>query len=137
MDTKTKELWLAALRSGEYRQNTDGNLHKDGSYCCLGVLCKITGAEMGTKREVEIIDYYDDSIYTRTAKCSAYFSPIVFTEDEEFSESLLDHFGMTREVATVLMELNDGHIDHSNGKAILPKSFPEIADYIENQGDKI
>jgi hypothetical protein len=44
MDQGKKAQWVAALRSGEYRQgrghlkkNTDG----ENFYCCLGVLCEI------------------------------------------------------------------------------------------------
>jgi hypothetical protein len=34
-------LWVAALRSGEYRQ-TDAALNKDDkSFCCLGVACEV------------------------------------------------------------------------------------------------
>lgn len=32
--------WVAALRSGRYRQTT-GLLTRDGAYCCLGVACAI------------------------------------------------------------------------------------------------
>lgn len=39
--------WLAALRSGEYRQGQDllynGDSDEQGQYCCLGVLCEIGG----------------------------------------------------------------------------------------------
>ena len=31
------DTWVKALRSGKYIQGT-GQLHRDGSYCCLGVL---------------------------------------------------------------------------------------------------
>ncbi len=34
--------WIAALRSGDYKQ-TDGSLCSDGKYCCLGVLCDVSG----------------------------------------------------------------------------------------------
>lgn len=35
--------WLAALRSGKYKQ-TQNHLEKDGGYCCLGVLqCVVDG----------------------------------------------------------------------------------------------
>lgn len=36
--------WVKALRSGKYKQG-QGKLYRDGndSYCCLGVLCKISG----------------------------------------------------------------------------------------------
>ncbi len=32
--------WVAALRSGEYEQ-TQGCLHKDNAYCCLGIGCVV------------------------------------------------------------------------------------------------
>lgn len=34
------DLWIAALRSGEYKQCT-GGLCNDGKYCCLGVATEI------------------------------------------------------------------------------------------------
>ena len=49
MDTKTKNKWLKALRSGEYKQGsgalrettTDTEVKGGDQYCCLGVLCDI------------------------------------------------------------------------------------------------
>lgn len=32
--------WIAALRSGKYKQTT-GVLCREGAYCCLGVLCEL------------------------------------------------------------------------------------------------
>lgn len=32
--------WIAALRSGEYKQGT-GRLQSETGYCCLGVACKV------------------------------------------------------------------------------------------------
>lgn len=47
MDPEWKAKWVAALRSGEYRQGKMQltKVHPDGSMdcCCLGVLCEITG----------------------------------------------------------------------------------------------
>lgn len=34
------QLWLEALRSGEYRQ-VHGTLGSEGGYCCLGVACEV------------------------------------------------------------------------------------------------
>ncbi|SRR6266700_7902151 len=41
--------WVAALRSGKYKQ-TRNQLHnpKGDGYCCLGVLCKISGKEFNS-----------------------------------------------------------------------------------------
>jgi hypothetical protein len=40
MDKEWKEKWVAALRSGEYKQ-IQGFLHTEGGFCCLGVLTDI------------------------------------------------------------------------------------------------
>ena len=48
MDRELKAKWIAALRSGEYKQ-TSGDYYspKTGGYCCLGVLsCVKEGREM-------------------------------------------------------------------------------------------
>ena len=38
--------WVAALRSGKYKQGKPGQLKdSEGNYCCLGVLCEISGLE--------------------------------------------------------------------------------------------
>lgn len=36
--------WVAALRSGEYRQDR-GQLRSDAGFCCLGVACDVLGYE--------------------------------------------------------------------------------------------
>ena len=36
-----KQLWLAALRSGDYKQTTGFLREADNSMCCLGVLCNL------------------------------------------------------------------------------------------------
>lgn len=40
MDKDAKREWVAALRSGEYKQ-TYNKLYDSGSYCALGLLCKV------------------------------------------------------------------------------------------------
>src|SRR4051812_34484552 len=46
-----RDIWVKALRSGEYKQ-TKGALHTaDGAFCCLGVACDLAlkaGALKGT-----------------------------------------------------------------------------------------
>jgi hypothetical protein len=37
---RVKEQWVAALRSGKYRQG-QSSLAEGGKYCCLGVLCEV------------------------------------------------------------------------------------------------
>ena len=58
MDANVKQLWISALRSGEYDQGR-GVLHyeRDGvhSYCCLGVLCDVAVRQgiISAPREVD------------------------------------------------------------------------------------
>lgn len=40
MDSEIKELWVQALRSGDYQQG-QGALRIDDKYSCLGVLCDL------------------------------------------------------------------------------------------------
>lgn len=49
MNERIKREWVAALRSGKYKQTTE-RLHKMGDggpdrYCCLGVLCSLAAQE--------------------------------------------------------------------------------------------
>jgi hypothetical protein len=44
MNPEVKTKWVAALRSGEFKQGTM-RLRKDDCFCCLGVLCELFRAE--------------------------------------------------------------------------------------------
>jgi len=46
MNQEIKTKWVAALRSGNYKQGT-GYLERNGCHCCLGVLCEISKLETG------------------------------------------------------------------------------------------
>lgn len=44
MNPDVKVKWIAALRSGDYKQ-THGALRDENGYCCLGVLCDVAAKE--------------------------------------------------------------------------------------------
>lgn len=46
MNPEIKARWVAALRSGDYKQTTN-HLRTPVGFCCLGVLCDIHAAVMG------------------------------------------------------------------------------------------
>lgn len=46
MRKEIAERWVAALRSGEYKQSKEELRGKDG-FCCLGVLCDLYSKERG------------------------------------------------------------------------------------------
>lgn len=41
MNNEAKELWIAALKSGEYKQGLGTLRTTQNTYCCLGVLCDV------------------------------------------------------------------------------------------------
>lgn len=45
------EKWVAALRSGDYRQGF-GGLHVNGKFCCLGVACDLYAKEHDVRWEI-------------------------------------------------------------------------------------
>ena len=55
--------WVAALRSGEYKQGKDC-LEKDGKNCCLGVACRVYQKEVGGLQIIECA-YYSVEAYTQ------------------------------------------------------------------------
>ncbi len=63
-DTHTPvELWVKALRSGEYKQTT-GLLSDGNGYCCLGVACAVYQKAVGDL-DIQVYDhssltYYDE-----------------------------------------------------------------------------
>lgn len=64
MDPKVKARWVEALRSGKYGQGVGMLRDKDGHYCCLGVLCEVTGWEY------EPVDAFPDDHDTDAAGVS-------------------------------------------------------------------
>lgn len=58
MNPELKAKWVAALRSGEYRQ-VSGRLRKGDGFCCLGVLCTVADMPITQDGEtlVETGDY--------------------------------------------------------------------------------
>jgi hypothetical protein len=55
MNPDVKAKWVAALRSGEYKQGPEWLQGESGCFCCLGVLCDILDPEgwHGTKHRGE------------------------------------------------------------------------------------
>jgi hypothetical protein len=102
-----REQWLTALRSGEYKQGR-GRLRKsDDSYCCLGVLCDISGKGTWIKNP-------DREHYTFDLGHHHRLSTFLSKEIE-------DAVGLTSTDTNLLIKLND-----SEGA-----SFEQIAEYIE------
>lgn len=77
MNSKIKEAWVNALRSGEYNQGGE-KLRGANGYCCLGVLCDIYAKEHN--REWDFRGYDDDGDETNLHPMDYWY----FDEEGEF-----------------------------------------------------
>jgi hypothetical protein len=105
MDNDLKQRWLDALRNGTYQQGQSRLRTQAGRYCCLGVLCDISGKGEWRKRGAEW--YYevgDDSDF-------AYPPPAI-------ADSIIDD--AENGLFDKLTSMNDSGVP-----------FTEIATYIE------
>lgn len=114
MDPAIKEKWVKALRSGAYRQGSEAFRLRSPQfgieYCCLGVLCEISGSEWKEGIGPHI-----------NGECL-----VGCPGDEGFGSLGLSYFGLNDATQRELISMNDGF-----GDECTRKSFPEIADYIE------
>lgn len=87
MKKTIKQRWIKALLSGKYKQGT-GSLYNEQRYCCLGVLCRVSGI-----KTVDIIKSSED--------CQNLFPG----PDTHLKT------GLARGMSSVLASLNDGDSD--------------------------
>lgn len=119
MDEEVKSKWLAALRSGEYKQGR-GGLYADvegGRYCCLGVLCDVQG--LTAQESIGKSPFLRYQFGGRLT--SASMPPFEWLED----------IGLKYEVAQELAKMNDGDEDQYGRWVVEPHTFEQIADHIE------
>ena len=109
-DVKTK--WVAALRSGQYKQ-TRGRLREGASFCCLGVLCNLHAQE----HPDTAAEQYDPHRYMGQAR-------ILPTPVQEWS-------GLTERIGsmTTINGVRLCHAEHNDRG----RSFKQIAKAIEEQ----
>lgn len=121
MNREIRDRWVAALRSGTYKQGRS-MLKVDAAYgetrhCCLGVLCEIA-LESGVQVELDLHHLEDGSVAHRYDGQQGYPPrSIIDWADLGHGEVRYD------EGWTNLYQLNDS----------LKMSFREIADIIEEQ----
>ena len=116
MNQDIKKRWVAALRSGTYKQ-CKGSLCKNNEYCCLGVLCDILKKELNLNINHSLDEptslSYDDAYFTLPSKVREYAK---ITEVGDVYQKIDDvqYFALTT--------MNDDGI-----------SFDEIANIIESE----
>lgn len=102
------EKWMAALRSGEYKQGIGWLVSSEG-YCCLGVagtLCGIEKEDMRLKSVLETQEEFPE--VPKELIGTAFSTNINFNQ-----------------LIQTLVRMNDGSAD------VEKHSFPQIADWIE------
>lgn len=114
MNQEIKNKWVAALRSGDYRQGKNA-LRKGEYHCCLGVLCEIAVAEGVVQQG---IDHHGDSLYGPDEEYSFLPREVIKWSGFEVRNPYVEYEGDTHSLAG----LNDKG-----------KTFSEIADIIEAQ----
>ena len=127
MNPDVKQKWIAALRSGDYKQTRE-QLKRQNSYCCLGVLTDLYDKD----ETIESEDHWCEDLYGYTCNGSWYKSESVlpqpvmewaglkeYNPTVKYPESKI----YSEEKILSLAYLND----HEN------LSFEQIADIIEEQ----
>jgi hypothetical protein len=104
MREEIKNIWIKALKSGEYKQTTE-NLKRGSNYCCLGVLCDIVKDEVNGE--------WDGDIFTQ-GPLSEHVSLMPPQEVYSF-------VGLNRNDASDLARKNDSG-----------ESFESIADWVRD-----
>lgn len=122
MKTEIQNLWVNALRSGEYKQTRERLKDHNGGFCCLGVLCDLYLKENNEDWSldddglpcIEINGFirYNETEHPPTKVCN-------WADINSDSPSVKNEYGEPE----VLVNLND------NGA-----SFEEIANLIEASG---
>ncbi len=123
MNPDVNKSWVAALRSGDYKQGTRA-LNKDGKMCCLGVLCDLYIKAHPEEKWEEITDPETGTV-TMGLQGSKALLPQVVKRWAEMPTGVghtgnghVEYDGVTR----ALVNLND-----------TGESFSKIADLIEEQ----
>jgi hypothetical protein len=83
MNAELKVKWIAALRSGKYRQGLGRLRGGDNSYCCLGVLCDVRDSTA-----------WNGNTYTNNSVVG-------------MAKNLLDEVGISQDVHNLLAAMND------------------------------
>lgn len=115
----TREDWIAALRSGEYKQ-AQGRMYNEfqDAYCCLGVACKLAGVPL------EILS-------TPQAKSSS-FNFLGKEEAKQMYEMLGVHrTPIDRRFGLSSKDYNSTYVLASRNDA--GQSFADIADFLEGK----
>lgn len=116
MNPEIKARWVAALRSGEYKQGRGDLRRESGEFCCLGVLC----------------DLFDPDAWTHGVVANhhgAYGTP----GDKVLQWSGLYDSNPSVTIGGVKAALANHNDGIERERVVIARTFLEIADAIEAQ----
>ncbi len=133
MKKEIAEKWVEALRSGRYKQ-TKKRLHKDDGYCCLGVLCELSGLSQWAEGERDgygaMTYHYNtiDPVYGTQRKDESYPPPLVKEwAGLKMVNPIVPADFVKTEYDTTLGELNDsGEYNFDSIAAIIEKHWKTL-----------
>lgn len=96
MKKNVKEKWVAALKSGDYKQGVGRLRDKDDHYCCLGVLCDVLG-----RKWVDPSEFRPSYGIVGEGTTERYVLP----------DTVLDRVAMSHSDENILIKLNDEGFD--------------------------
>jgi len=121
MNKKVKDLWVKALRSGDYKQGRGHLRDRNNNFCCLGVLCNIHAQENPNnhliKDSVKGKDFYNYG-------GSSVLPPVAVLKWAGIYNKYICVDRLDNMVAHLWMR-NDG------GGQFIPHTFNQMADFIE------
>jgi hypothetical protein len=124
MNSKIKEAWVNALRSGKYEQGSDRLRGVDG-FCCLGVLCDIYAQEHNTEWEfrgneetnLQPMDYWyyggESEFLPKSVMDWAELkinNPQLFVDDEEEESFYVSHLNDNGYTFTTIADLIEAQL---------------------------
>lgn len=119
MTTELKQRWIEALRGGKYRQSHQVLRTQAGEFCATGVLCDLIDPD-GWKQESPSIQTYH---WHRPLELKTVWAYPMWGDLARYVA--LEHLAE-------ISQMNDGwEADQNPWEKTAPKSFAEIADWIE------
>ena len=139
MNEEWRDKWVAALRSGQYRQGVGSLTGPEDTYCCLGVLCNVfdpAGWDSNEPGSAYMHDYkedheeaeWDNDPNTGHGDHSEHWDTT--HSETELPESLGELLGIHNGDQQMLIAFNDG-VNGVHNPLGVHLTFSEIADVIE------
>ncbi len=116
MNKTLMKKWAKALRSGKYKQGRHSLRNKNDTFCCLGVLCDISGMGEWTGDDKTVFSISGKQGIVTATSCLPYVLENEITPP-------MNSLGHREDVESELIRINDDDIN--------PASFEEIADVID------